>query len=74
MNYRCYSDSADIRWVWFGWGIPDGRVDEALARFGLQAERTLTGEEGRAVYMKRSDGTLHDSPYGFGVLVHALPS
>lgn len=53
------------------WGIPEGRVGETLARFGLQAERTLTGEEGRTVYMKRSDGTPCDPPYGFGVLVHA---
>ncbi len=56
------------------WGIPDGRVDETLSRFGLRAKRTLTGEEGRAMYTKRSDGALHDPPYGFGVLVHALPS
>ncbi len=53
------------------WGIPDGRVDETLLRFGLKAERTLDSEEGRTVYLKRSDGTLHDRPYGFGVLVHA---
>ncbi len=42
-----------------------------LSRFGLQTRRTLNDEEGRVVYLKRSDGTLHDSPYGFGVLVHA---
>jgi methyltransferase (TIGR00027 family) len=58
----------------FYWGIPEGRIDETLSRFGLQAERTLTSEEGRTVYMKRSDGTLHDPPYGFSVLVHARPS
>jgi methyltransferase (TIGR00027 family) len=56
----------------FRWGIPEGRVDGTLSRYGLQARRTLTGEEGRAVYMTRSDGTLHEPPYGFGVLVHAL--
>jgi methyltransferase (TIGR00027 family) len=56
------------------WGIPEGRVHETLSCFGLQAERTLSGEEGRAAYLKRSDGTLHDPPYGFGVLVHARAS
>jgi methyltransferase (TIGR00027 family) len=53
------------------WGIPEGRVEETLSRFGLQAERTLTSEEGRTTYMKRSDGTLCDPPYGFGILVYA---
>jgi methyltransferase (TIGR00027 family) len=53
------------------WGIPEGRVQETLSRFGLKAVRSLDGEEGRAAYLKRSDGTLHDQPYGFGVLVHA---
>ena len=53
------------------WGIPEGRVEETLSRFGLQAERTLSGEEGRTAYLKRSDGTLHDPPFGFGVLLHA---
>ncbi len=56
------------------WGIPEGRVQETLSRFGLQAERTLNSEEGRVAYLKRSDGTLHDPPYGFGVLVHARAS
>jgi methyltransferase (TIGR00027 family) len=53
------------------WGIPEGRVQETLSRFGLQAERSVDSEEGRTTYLKRSDGTLHDRPYGFGVLVHA---
>jgi methyltransferase (TIGR00027 family) len=53
------------------WGIPEGCVDETLSRFGLRAARTPDSEEGRAVYLKRSDGTLHDRPYGFGVLLHA---
>ncbi|HWX45172.1 MAG TPA: SAM-dependent methyltransferase [Solirubrobacteraceae bacterium] len=53
------------------WGIPEGRVRETLSSFGLQAERSLDSEEGRIAYLKRSDGTLHDQPFGFGVLVHA---
>jgi methyltransferase (TIGR00027 family) len=53
------------------WGIPEGRVEETLARFGLKAERSLDSEAGRAAYLTHSDGTLHDQPYGFGVLVHA---
>jgi len=53
------------------WGIPEGRVDETLSRFGLRAERSLDSEAGRSAYLERSDGTLHDRPYGFGVLLHA---
>ncbi len=53
------------------WGIPEGRLQETLSRFGLQVDRTLNGEEGRAAYLKRSDGTLHDQPVGSVVLVHA---
>lgn len=53
------------------WGLPEGRVEETLERFGLRPERTLDMEEGRAAYLKRSDGTLHDPPYGFGALIHA---
>jgi methyltransferase (TIGR00027 family) len=53
------------------WGIPEGRVQETLSRFGLQSERTLTGEEGRADYLRRSDGTMHDQPMDCFVLVHA---
>jgi methyltransferase (TIGR00027 family) len=56
------------------WGIPEGCVHETLSRFGLKAERSLNGEEGRAAYLKRSDGTLHDQTYGFGILVHARAS
>lgn len=56
------------------WGIPEGCVQETLSRFGLQVKRTLSSEEGRAAYLKRSDGTLHDPPYGFGVLLHATSS
>jgi methyltransferase (TIGR00027 family) len=53
------------------WGLPECRVQETLTRFGLRTERVLNDEEGRAAYLKRSDGTLHDRPYGYGVLVHA---
>jgi len=53
------------------WGIPEGRVEETLARFGLRPERVVSGEELRTTYLKRSDGTLHDRPYGFGALLHA---
>ena len=55
----------------FRWGIPEGRADETLARFGLRAERALDQEQARTAYLKRSDGTLHDPPFGFGVLVLA---
>jgi methyltransferase (TIGR00027 family) len=53
------------------WGIPEGRVHETMASFGLRAERTLTVEEGRAAYLERSDGTLHDQPMDCFVLVQA---
>jgi methyltransferase (TIGR00027 family) len=53
------------------WGIPEGRVDETLIRFGLHAERAIGTKEGREMYLKRTDGSLHDEPYGFGILVHA---
>jgi methyltransferase (TIGR00027 family) len=53
------------------WGIREGRVEQTLSRFGLHAEQTLSGEQARTTYLKRSDGTLHDQPFGFGVLVHA---
>jgi methyltransferase (TIGR00027 family) len=53
------------------WGIPEGKVEETLAGFGLRAERIVDPEEGRRAYLTRTDGTLHDRPYGFGVLIHA---
>lgn len=53
------------------WGIPEGEVEGTLARFGLRAEKVLDEAEGRATYLRRSDGTLHDRPYGFGALLHA---
>lgn len=53
------------------WGIPEGRVEETLSSYGLEVVRALDEEAGRAAYLRRSDGTLHDRPYGFGVLVHA---
>jgi len=53
------------------WGIPEGRVAETLERFGLRSERVVSGEELRTTYLKRSDGALHDRPYGFGALLHA---
>jgi methyltransferase (TIGR00027 family) len=53
------------------WGIREGCVEQTLSRFGLHAEQTLGGEEARTTYLKRSDGSLHDQPFGFGVLVHA---
>jgi methyltransferase (TIGR00027 family) len=55
----------------FRWGIPEGRADETLARFGLRTERALDQEQARTTYLKRSNGTLHDPPFGFGVLVLA---
>jgi methyltransferase (TIGR00027 family) len=53
------------------WGIPEGRVEETLARHGLQLAREIGPEEGRVAYLRRSDGTLFDPPYGFGVLLQA---
>jgi methyltransferase (TIGR00027 family) len=53
------------------WGIPEGRVEETLSSYGLEVVRALDEEAGRAAYLRCSDGTLHDRPYGFGVLVHA---
>ncbi|MDX6609413.1 MAG: hypothetical protein QOF85_1338 [Solirubrobacterales bacterium] len=55
----------------FRWGIPEGRAEETLSRFGLEAERALDQEEARSAYLRRSDGTLHDPPFGFGVLILA---
>ena len=55
------------------WGMPEGRVDDTLSQFGLRAVRTLTGEEGHAIYLRRSDGTLHDPPSRFWILLHAFP-
>lgn len=53
------------------WGIPDGRVEETLTRFNLGVERLVDGEELHGAYLKRSDGTFHDRPFGFGALIHA---
>lgn len=53
------------------WGIPEGRVEETLAGFGLKAERVADDQEAREQYLTRSDGTLLGRPYGFGALVHA---
>jgi len=53
------------------WGMPEGEVEGTLARFGLRAEKVLGADEGRSTYLRRSDGTLHDRPYGFGALIHA---
>lgn len=52
------------------WGIPDGRVEETLGRFGLRAEQVLE-EKAAAERLTRSDGSTVGRPYGFGVLVHA---
>ena len=53
------------------WGIPEGRVEETLERFGLRAERVLDAEGATAAYLTRSDGTPFERPYGFGVLLQA---
>jgi len=53
------------------WGIPEGRVEETLSPYGLQVERVLDADAGRSTYLRRSDGSLHDRPYGFGALIHA---
>lgn len=55
----------------FRWGIPEGRAEETLSRFGLQAERALDPDQARIAYLKRSNGTLHDPPFTFGVLLLA---
>jgi methyltransferase (TIGR00027 family) len=53
------------------WGIPDGKVDETLQRFGLRAERNLDDKAATAAYLTRTDGSPLGRPYGFAVLVHA---
>jgi hypothetical protein len=53
------------------WGIPEGRVDETLERFGLSVERLLDDDAAAATYLTRSDGTPLGRPYGFAVLLHA---
>ncbi len=53
------------------WGMPEDQVEETLSGFGIRAERVLGEEEGRTAYLRRSDGSLHDRPYGFGALIHA---
>jgi methyltransferase (TIGR00027 family) len=55
------------------WGIPDGQVDETLARVGLLAERIL-GEQALSTYVTRTDGSLLGRPYTTGVLVRARPA
>ena len=53
------------------WGIPDGKADETLERFGLRAERILDDEYAIARYLTRTDGSVLGRPFGFGVLLHA---
>lgn len=53
------------------WGIPEGRVEETLARFGLDAEVVLGDVEAASRYITRADGSTLGRPYGFGALVHA---
>jgi methyltransferase (TIGR00027 family) len=53
------------------WGIPEGRVEETLGRLGLRPARVLDAEQMREAYLRRSDGSLHDRPYGGVALVHA---
>ena len=53
------------------WGIPAGHVEETLSGFGLRVERVVDATAGHSAYLRRSDGSLHDRPYGFGVLIHA---
>jgi methyltransferase (TIGR00027 family) len=52
------------------WGIPDGQVDQMLARVGLRAER-IPSEQALAAYVTRTDGSLLGRPVEGGVLVHA---
>lgn len=53
------------------WGIPDGKADETLERFGLRAERILDDEDAIATYLTHTDGSVLGRPFGFGVLLHA---
>ena len=53
------------------WGIPEGRVDEALSRFCLRVVAAYDENEAVSRYLTRGDGTPLGRPYGFGVLVHA---
>jgi methyltransferase (TIGR00027 family) len=52
------------------WGVPDGQVDQMLARVGLRAER-IPSEEALTGYVTRADGSLLGRPVGGIVLVHA---
>jgi methyltransferase (TIGR00027 family) len=52
------------------WGMPDGQVDQMLARVGLRAER-IPSEDALAGYVTRADGSLLGRPVGGIVLVHA---
>jgi methyltransferase (TIGR00027 family) len=53
------------------WGMPEGEIAETLSRFGMRVVRELDDEEGRAAYLRRSDDTLHERPYGGMMLFHA---
>lgn len=53
------------------WGIPEGRVEETLARFNLRAETALDSEQAAERYLTRADGSSVGRPYGFGALIHA---
>jgi len=44
------------------WGIPDGKADETLERFGLRAERILDDEYAIARYLTRTDGSVLGRP------------
>jgi methyltransferase (TIGR00027 family) len=56
------------------WGIPEGQVEKALSHFGLNPIRILTSEEGRSLYLRCSNGSLHEAPMGFCALIHACAS
>ena len=53
------------------WGIPEGRLHETLARFGVRPAQTIDSMQARTAYLTRSDGTMHDPPYGCAILIHA---
>jgi methyltransferase (TIGR00027 family) len=53
------------------WGIPEGRVNETLARFELRAEAIYESADLTARYLVRQDGSTLGQPYGSGFIVHA---
>ncbi len=56
------------------WGIPEGRVNETISAFGLKPKAVFEPAEIAERYLTRADGTQLGRPYGFGVVIHAIPA